>query len=292
MRPFEHVRCESAAEAVRAWHDAGNEAAYYAGGTELLLLMKQGLSRCERLVDIKHIAALGEIASTQQGVVRIGAAVTHRRLELSPELQRLAPLISRVERDVANVRVRNVGTIGGNLCFAEPHSDIGVLSLLLEATMTIQGLDQVRRVPAWEFFRGPYESAVEQGELLLHIEFPACREGTRTGYQRFRHHERPSCIAGVLLEPGEDPGNCGRAVVAIGAAGYVPQRSRSAEAALSGRTWREVAAGAAEAAALTAAESDPTEDLTGSVEYKRHLVEVLTRRAVLEAVGRMEEGQA
>lgn len=157
MVPFELVEGQSGAAALEAYQAAEGDAAYYAGGTELLLVLKQGFARFGRLIDVKAIPELTQLSEPQPGLLRIGAAVTHRRLETSPLVAGLVPLIPYVEHDVANIRVRNVGTIGGNLCFAEPHSDMGLLTLLVEAKLAVLGAAGVRTIDARDFFRGAYE---------------------------------------------------------------------------------------------------------------------------------------
>lgn len=280
MRPFEIAPCETVEDV-----KPGEDAAIYCGGTELLLVMKQGFARYEKLLDVKGIGELHALA-VDGDVVRVGAAVTHREIELSPLLRERLPLLPEVEQNVANVRVRNVGTIGGNLCFAEPHSDMALTCILLDGTM----VTSKRRIPAEDFVVGPYETCLEPGELLIRVEFPVASPRSAFGYQKFQFHERPTCAAGVVLTAGEDGRNCAAARVAIGAVGPEPKRVPEAEAMFAGQTWEQVLAVAREAGRKGAAISDPIADLTGSEEYKAHLVEVFIDRATQQAVNRLREG--
>ena len=285
------VEAHSEREAFDAYRDAAGSAAYYAGGTELLLLLKQGVASYDVLVDIKGIAGLREISRPAPDRLRIGACVTHREIERSALLREVLPLLPAVEHHVANIRVRNAGTLGGNLCFAEPHSDLTLVTMLLGGQLGVYRNGGMAVLGADAFFTGAYETALEPGDLLAWVEFPVPASGTAFGYQQFRLHERPSCVVGVVLEPTADNRACARAAVGEGAAGLLPHRSRAAEELLANRSWDDVALAAEDIGNILAAESEPLEDLTGSAEYKRHLIEVLGRRAVAEALRQREASQ-
>jgi carbon-monoxide dehydrogenase medium subunit len=182
------------------------------------------------------------------------------------------PALADLERQIANVRVRNAGTIGGNLCFAEPHSDPATLLIALSARFTLASVPEERSVPAEAFFTGFLETAREPDEILTEIRIPRLPDGVRVAYDRFKTHERPAATVAVALIPGD-------ARVVVGSVAAVPARLRSAEAALNdGKPASEVAD-------LAAKEIEPTEDAFESAEYKRHLVEVLVHKA-LAAVGK------
>jgi len=135
LRPFALHRPGTAEEACALLATLGEDAAPYAGGTELLLLMKLGLLRPRHLVDVKRLDGFDVI--TDGGSLTLGAAVTHRAVERSPLVAARCPLVAAVARHVANVRVRNVGTVGGNLAFADPHSDLATLFLTLDASVQL-----------------------------------------------------------------------------------------------------------------------------------------------------------
>lgn len=288
ITPLTIVSPSTERQAYEAYRQSRGTGAYYAGGTELLLLLKQGVVRHDVLVDIKGIPALREITRTASDRVRIGSCVRHREIERSLLLHDLLPLLPAVERHVANIRVRNAGTLGGNLCFAEPHSDMTLVSLLLDGQIGVYDGTETKNVEAGAFFTGAYETALGDGDLLSYVDFPVPPQGTAFGYQQFRLHERPSCVVGVVLRPSADNSACAAAAVGEGAAGLAPRRSRRAEELLANHSWEEVARNAAEAASVLAAEAEPLDDLTGTAEYKRHLIEVLARRAIAEALGHRE----
>ena len=157
LRPFALHRPETAEEACALLATLGEDAAAYAGGTELLLLMKLGLLRPRHLVDVKRIPEFGEIGPGPHASARltIGAAVTHRAVERSALVGARCPLVGSVARHVANVRVRNVGTVGGNLAFADPHSDLATLFLTLDASVELVSPHSHRELPLGDFVRRP-----------------------------------------------------------------------------------------------------------------------------------------
>lgn len=268
------------AEASHLLATYGDEASVYAGGTELLLLMKERLVHYPHLVDIKTIPGLdGVELDPARRELRIGALATHFALERSPLVNERAPLLAQVESQIANVRVRVAGTVGGNLCFAEPHSDLAPLLLAWGATLELASAGGRREVPVDSFFIGLLQTVRRQDELLTAIRLPLLPPGMQGAYKKFKLHERPS--AGVAALLGLHEGVIVDARLAIGSVGAVPTRVGEGEALLGGeRPGPAVFAAAAERAAQAA---DPVDDLYGSAEYKRHLVQVLTLRALEEA---------
>src|SRR5262249_4067734 len=136
LRPFALHRPSTLAEAAEVLAREGSHAALYAGGTELLLILKEGLLRVQSLIDVKGIRGLSEIHA-DDGHVIVGATTTHRAVERSEIVQARCPLIARVARHVANIRVRSVGTVGGNLAFADPHSDLATVFLTFDAVVRL-----------------------------------------------------------------------------------------------------------------------------------------------------------
>src|SRR5215471_5226740 len=155
-------------EASKALTDYGESAKIYAGGAELLLLMRQGLMQTEVLVDVKKIERLQRVTWNGNGV-RAGASVTHRELATTPLIREQAPALAFAESQVANVRVRNQGTLGGNLCFNDPHSDPGTALLLHEAEVVLARKDGHRQIPLSDFLSGMYSTGLEPGELLQKV---------------------------------------------------------------------------------------------------------------------------
>ena len=301
LRPFRIHEPETVADVVGLLARYGEDASLYAGGTELLLAMKEGLLHYGHLLNVKTIAGLGELRYDRQGgVLHLGPAVTHRALEQSAIVAADFPLIAAMEAGVANVRVRNVGTIGGNLCFGEPHSDPGALLLLYDATLTAQGPSGARTFPLSQFALGPFETCLEEGEVLTDIMVPRLPDGMTGAYLKFGYHARPTVGVGLALgledtAAGDGRGMVSEARVSVGSAGPRPVRAHEAEELLVGKTVAELTSGAggvlAEAGQLAAREAQPDDDFHGSAEYKEHLVAVLLARALHAALGSVQQGR-
>lgn len=292
LRPFTLHRPETAEEACALLVELGEDAAVYAGGTELLLLMKLGMLRPRHLVDVKRIPGFSAISLDEGARLAIGAAVTHRTVEQSALVRARCPLAGTVARHVANVRVRNVGTVGGNLAFADPHSDLATLFLTFDASVELQSPRGRRELPLDDFVLGPWETARTSDEVVSSVRLTPWPGETHAAYVKFGVHERPTlAIAAMLrLAPG-DSGHRGgdrvaEARIAIGCVNPRPMRMAGAEARLTGASVADLEHAAREASDLAAAGVDPADDLYGSADYKRAMVAVFVRRALLVAAAR------
>ena len=301
LRPFKLHEPTSVHDAVSLLGRFGEEAKVYCGGTELLLAMKEGLLRYSHLVNIKTIPGLDEVGYDQgSGMLSIGATVTHTALEHSRQIQSQFPMIAEAEGNVANVRVRNVGTIGGNLCFSEPHSDPGAFLLLFDAQVEIQGPGGQRTIPLAELTLGPFETCLEDDEVLTRILVPRFPQGMTGAYLKFGYHARPTLGVGVsvgLEPPPSDDAGIERAVVAevrvtVGSAGPKAVRVAEAEQLLMGKTVGELLPGSNggesstmdDAGRLAGRAADAMDDIHGSAEYKEHMVGVFLKRAFAKAI--------
>lgn len=293
LPPFALHRPESVGQASRLLADLGDEGAAYCGGTELLLAMKLGLASYEHLVDLKRVGALRGITQTD-GHVRIGAASTHREIETSAVLRAAYPELCTMISQVANVRVRSVGTLGGNLCFADPHSDPASFLMAAGAVMTCQHGDTTRRIPAADFLTGPYQTALAPGELLTAVELPPRPDRTALSHLRFTLTERPAVTVTVMLTvsagrnasataggpaAGEPAVAEGRLVV--GSVGSTPFAADTA--VLTGASAGDFEARATACAEQAAAGCVPLLDGEASADYLRHLVFIHARQALREA---------
>jgi carbon-monoxide dehydrogenase medium subunit len=254
----------------------GDNAKIYAGGTELLLAMKEGLVRYERLINVKGVKGLSDVV-IDNGTVRIGALCTHRQVETSSALQQKLPSLVRLEQNVANVRVRQVGTIGGNLCFAEPHADPGTLLMALGAKMVAEKSSARREISAEDFFVDAYETSLQSDEVLTEIRIPTPGANSRNAYLKFGYLERPS--VGVAVAFNLKNGGVSDAKIAVGCAGPSPRRVEEAEAVLNGKSKDEAQRNIPQAGALAGRAAEAISDLHGSQEYKEHIVGVLLKRA-------------
>lgn len=281
LRPFRILQPETVAEACRELRKYGDAAKVYAGGSELLLLIRHGLIQSDYLVDIKHIPGLGDL-SWEGKVLHIGANVTHRQVERSPVVLEHMPVLASTEAQVANVRVRNVGTLGGNLCFADPHSDPGTLLLTFDAQVELKESRRKRSMPLEEFFVGMYETALQPEELLRSIDVPALPVGVRAAYQKVGRFERPSL--GVAAAAGRRDGRLANVRLAVGCVGPKPMRLRDLEQKVEGLTLDEAQRVTREAGDYYREVLEPVDDLHGSVAYKTYLTGVLLGRVLAQAV--------
>jgi aerobic carbon-monoxide dehydrogenase medium subunit len=265
----------------------GDEAGVYAGGTELLLVMKAGFRHFNELVDVKKIPRLRFI-DWQPGTrtLVVGAATTHRDIELSPLVAEHLPILVEMERSVANVRVRTQGTLGGNLCFAEPHSDPATLLLALEASVSLFSRNAgARTIPLHDFILDAFSTDLRPGEVMTSVQIPAPSGATGVAYKKFALHERPTLGVAAAVDLDAE-GGVAASRIAIGCVGPKPVRVPHAEALLERVAADRLQSAGARAAAAAAESVDAIDDLHGSAEYKRHLVEVFVRRAIEEAASR------
>jgi len=222
----------------------------FSGGTELLIAMRAGLLRPLSLVDVKAIPELNVISRSGKGV-HLGGAVTYRAALKSQIIAESLPILQDVVRQIGNPRVRTSGTFGGNLCFAEPKSDVATILIALGATATLTSSAASRVVSVDALIVGPYETVRTDHELLVSIDVPVV-VGRSIAYRRFQTMERPTALAAVVVEPD------GRLRVVVGALGGRPSVTEVANRA------------AYDVEAATAA-MEIIPDVTGSVRYKRHI---------------------
>ena len=281
LPPFELHSPASVEEATALLERYGDEAAAYCGGTELLLLMKLGFAEPSHLVDVKGIAELHGL-EVENGLLTIGAAETHRAIERSPLVRERWPALAEMERSVANVRVRDAGSLGGNLCFSDPHSDPATFLLAANGEVVLRrGRHGERTLPVRDFVLGPYETALQSGELLAAVRVPELPPGGALAHRKLAFQERPAVTVSCLVRL--EAGRVAEARLAVGSVGVVPVRVHEAEEALLGSPGDD----AIEAAGVAAAEaSAPVADANGSVEYKRNLVRVLVGRTFRDALAR------
>jgi carbon-monoxide dehydrogenase medium subunit len=268
-----------AAEMLTRYGDNGR---LYAGGTELLLAMKHNLLRYEHLVDIKTVSGLDKIEQENSHIV-IGALATHRAIEKSPLVREKIPALAELEEHVANVRVRATGTLGGNLCFAEPHSDPAAFLSALGARARVQGRSGQRTLEMNELIVGPYETSLAADEVLTAVEIPIPEKSQRVAYMKFQTHERPTLGLALLLDVGDGGAAIKGGRVVVGSVSLVPCRSDQTDALLAGPR-AEVEKKLADAAAILGDAADPVDDLEGGADYKRHLIGVFLKRAFNKAL--------
>jgi carbon-monoxide dehydrogenase medium subunit len=280
---FALARPRSLPEAFAAFDAAVGDAAWLAGGTELLQVMKMGLAQFGTLIDIKAIEELRGLERTADGATRIGALTTHRELERSALIAQELPGFAALEARVANVRVRNTGTIGGNLAFAEPHSDPATFLLACDASVRLVSARGKRQMGVGEFVQGPLSTARDPDELLVDVTVPARTRATGRAYDKIAFFERPAASVAVRLSVVD--GAIGQANVAVGSLTEVPTLVPAASAAFRGiEAHPEALAGPVRASLDAFGGLDVIADLNGSGDYKRHLAGILLGRAAQGAL--------
>ncbi|HEY7132774.1 MAG TPA: FAD binding domain-containing protein [Candidatus Limnocylindrales bacterium] len=279
---FALARPRTLDEAFSAFAATDGDAAWLAGGTELLQVMKMGFAQFGTLVDLKGLDELRGIRRTADGL-RIGAATTHREVERSADVAEAFPALASLERGVANVRVRSTGTLGGNLAFAEPHSDPATLLLAAGASVELAGPGGVRALSVSEFVLGPLFTAREADEILTAIVVPAAADGEGRAYGKLAFFERPAASVAVRLQVRD--GRVAAATVTVGSITEVPEVVAAAGDALIGEPADASGLGPAIGRAIEAfGDLDVVEDLNGSADYKRHLAGVLLGSTVRDAL--------
>jgi carbon-monoxide dehydrogenase medium subunit len=281
---FSLARPRSLEDALAAHAAADGEGAYVAGGTELLQVMKMGLAQFGTLIDLKRVPELRGIELEADGTLRIGAGVTHREIERSDVVAGALPALAGLEAHLANVRVRNQGTLGGNLAFAEPHSDPATLLLACGARVELAGAGGRRELGIDELILGPLFTAREPDEILVAVRVPAAARGEGRGYAKAKFFERPAVAVAVSLRIAG--GRVAAARVAVGSITEIPQLVPAAADGLVGTVADQPAVTvAARAVAPDAfAALDAVDDLNGAADYKRHLAGVLLEQAARDAL--------
>jgi carbon-monoxide dehydrogenase medium subunit len=285
LAPFRLHEPTTVDEASRLLTGFGENAIVYAGGTELLLAMKQGLIRRDHLINIKKIGLSGVGYDEAAGVLRVGATTTHRAIERSGTVGTHFPTVAGMAKRVANMRVRAVGTVGGNLCFAEPHSDLATVFLLYNARVRLSGAAGERVLPLEEFIVDGFVTSLRQDEVLTDIYLTRLPRGAGASYAKFAFLERPTVGVGTVIVPAADGGVVEEARVAVGCVGPRPVRATEAETVLRGAPLADGRFEDALRAAVDLAvqRCDAVDDLYGSAEYKAHLVGVLLQRTAQAA---------
>lgn len=281
------VQPTTVAEAAKALAEFGEKAKVYAGGAELLLLLRNGLLQSEVLVDVKKIEGLHGIRAAN-GSLRVGACVTHHELASSAILRAPAPSLAYAESQVANVRVRNQGTLGGNLAFNDPHSDPGTVLLIHNASVTVGSEKGERRVLLHDFFVDMYATALEPNELLIAIDIPALPAGMKSVYRRLHRYQRPTL--GVAIGARLSDGVVEDVRIAVGCVGPTAQRLTGLEAKLKGIKPRDAKRIVAEEKLALCELLRPVDDLLGSAEYKLYMTGIMLVDALEQVAqnGRVE----
>lgn len=278
LREVEYVRPATVEEAVSLLGSYEGARAL-AGGQTLVNVMKARAAAPDVLVDLADLEELRAIGFSADGLLEIGAMVTYAQLVGSSEVEVARPILAEVAATIADVQVRNRGTVGGNVCVADPTNHLPPLLLALDATFTIRGSESERTVSADEFFVGVYMTAVSEGELLTKVSVPPS-SGAGDGFAGLTIGKHGTYVANAAATVSDEGG----VRIALGCVDAVPVRASAMEERLAGGDLSaEAVAAAAEG---LGASLDPPSDAHGSGDFRRHLAEVSAVRAVLQAASR------
>jgi len=278
VRNFDYLEPTTVAEACALLKQHGSDAKVFAGGAHVTILMKQGLYQPKALVNIKNIPELRGIKFDAAEGLIIGALVTHREIETSALVKEKVPVLCEAEREVANIRVRNMGTVGGNLASGEPLTDLAQIFIALDGKLKITGPSGQRTIPVEELFLDFYTTSLAEDEIITQVVLPPLPPKSAIEYIRFSSSsvvDKPSAGVAVRLTLDREAVQVARIV--LGCVGSTPLRASKAEALITGK--KLTAEMIAEAGAMAAQECSPTSDLRGSEQYKRAIVRTLVRRA-------------
>ncbi len=281
---FDYVAPTSLDEALRALGDRGDEAKVLAGGQSLIPLLKLRFASPALLVDIGRVPGLDGIGR-DDGLLRIGARARHADVEAARELRGRLDVLLDAAPQISDPLTRNMGTVGGSLCHADPAGDWGAVMLALGADVVVRSARAERRIAITELFQGPFTTALEPDEMLteIRISMPAARAGG--AYLKLERKVGDFATVGVAVHLVLDSDDrVARGGIGLCAVGAQSLKATAAEAALAGRRPDESVI--TEAARLAAQEAEPRSDLRGSADYKRDVVRVYVERGLRTAIAR------
>jgi len=279
---FDYVRPATAAEAVQALAEAGEDAKVLAGGQSLLPILRLRLAYPSKLIDLGGIAELSGVRDDGDAIV-IGAMTTHDEVLHDGLIAEHAPLIAQATHTVADPQVRHLGTFGGSLAHADPAGDLPSVALALEAELRVLGPSGERTIPAGEFFLDYLTTALAADEILTSFRIRKLGSGWSSHYEKFNRVAQAWSIVGVAAVLQRSNGTIAEARIGLTNMGSTPLRASAVEQALAGASATVAAVTAASAQAAEG--TSPPSDLSAKADYRRHLATVLTRRAVLAAAG-------
>jgi carbon-monoxide dehydrogenase medium subunit len=280
--PFAYARPTTVDEALQAVASGGEDVKILAGGQSLIPVMRLRLAAPETVVDLTRVGELRGVRDDGDAIV-IGAMTTHSDVLADPLVRQHAPLVAEATETVADRQVRHRGTFGGALAHADPAGDLPAVALALDAEFVLAGPNGRRTVPAADFFVDYLTTALEEGELLVEVRIPKLSGQWGMHYEKFNRVAQAWSIVAVAAAVRREDGRIAEARIGLTNMGPTPLRATATEQALAGA---EATDEAIAAAAQRAAEgTSPSSDLNAQADYREHLVQVLTRRAVTAAAG-------
>jgi carbon-monoxide dehydrogenase medium subunit len=282
MKRFDYHQPDSLREAFEVMEKLGERAKYIAGGTDLIVRVKQKAIRPDALISLRGIEALKGFKVN--GEVSLGSMALFRDMERSDDLRKACPALVEAVTVLANPQVRNVATPGGNISNAAPSADCAPPLLVVEAVLTLEGPGGKREIPIEDFFAGPGQTVMTPTEILTRVRFSAAERGSGTAFLKAGRTSQDIAIANAAALVEMEGKKCRKCRIAAGAVAPVPLRLRKVEALLEdGEVDAELLD---EAARLTAKEVQPITDVRSTEEYRRHISGVLVKNAIKQAIER------
>ena len=281
--PLEIYQPTSLQEASRLLKENGPGGRFLAGGTDLVIAMKEKGLVPKYVVDLKRIPGLTGICENSDGSITLGALTTMREIEISPLISRKFPFLAQSAAEVGSIQIRNRATVGGNMANATPSADVAPSLIALNAMTTIVGANGRRIVALEDFFRGPGQTIMTANEILTEIMIPKTPSRLVGEYIKFSPREMMDLAyvgVAVAYTLGEQR-RCEDVRIVLGAVAPTPIRARRAEAAVEGQALTEALA--EKVGEIAAEESKPISDVRSSADYRRAMVAAMTKRALLNA---------
>ncbi len=282
--PLEIFQPASLREASLLMKEKGSGGRFLAGGTDLVIAIKEKGLKPKYVIDLKKIPALSGIRQEPDGAIVIGALTTMREVETSPVICKRFPFLARSAAEVGSIQIRNRATIGGNMANATPSADVAPGLLVLDARARIAGTDRERTIDLEKFFLGPGQTTMSSEEILTAIVLPPSPPGLAGEYIKFSPREMMDLAyvgIAVALVVSKKERRCEHVRIALGAVSPTPMRARAAESILANQVLTEETVERASQEA--AKESKPISDVRSSADYRREMVRAMTRRALLNA---------
>ena len=290
MIDFEFHRPTTLEETCDLLETYGDDARIMAGGTALVLMMKQRLSQPGHIVSLLKLPGLDFIAETNHahgGAIQMGTLCTQRQVETSPLINEKLPLVAETFRSIATPRIRSMATVGGGLVHGDPNQDPPPTLIALDASVVLTSSGGQRVMPVEELFLDYYETDLQPGEILTSVLIPPLSPDSGTAYVKFLPRtadDYATVSVATVVTAGED-NTCRDIRIVLGSVGVTPVRATPAEAVLRGQPLTEENIRAC--AAVVKEAVDPLDDFRGSSDYKRDMAEVFTRRAINRALAQM-----
>jgi len=286
VNDFEYLMPTTTNEAISLHESYGEGAKYIAGGTDVIVKIKEGKISPQYLISLRHLHGFDHIIY-ENGELRIGAMVTHRMLELSPIIRKEFPILTDAVENIGSVQIRNVATIGGNIANAVPSADGAIPLITLSAEVRVIGPKGERIIALEDFFIGPEKTILKSGEILLEFLIPKLPPHTGAAYWKHTRRaamELPILGVAVLISLDDDMQTCTQARIGLGVVAPTPMRAKNAEAILKGnKVDGEILEKAGKAAAQ---ECKARDSIRGKAWYRRDMVELFVQRMAIVAMER------